>query len=331
MSKRVKIVLRVLLPLAFGIFLLWLLYRNMDFSALVETLRSDANYWIILGSCLFGTVGNTIRGLRWQLLNKSLPEGHHSRTIYSVLTTHGNYTVNMALPRLGEVWRCTAMKHYSGIGFSKLFGTLLVDRGMDVVVTVLLVLVAGVANIDFFQNFFHENPDLLLSIKRLASTPWFYLILVGVVVIPVVGWRFLRSRPLGHRIKEGFSNIGTGLRTIGRMDEKWLFYLYTIAIWVCYFLQFYTTFFAFSFTSHLGPNVGLLTFLMTAIAVAAPVQAGMGAWHFMVIYSLMVFGVNQVDASSFALIVHTLQTLWVTLVGLLAIALLPIVGRKNNH
>ncbi|WP_234394669.1 hypothetical protein [Porphyromonas cangingivalis] len=67
---------------------------------------------------------------------------------------------------------------------------------------------------------------------------------------------------------------------------------------------------------------------MSSIAVAAPVQAGMGAWHFMVIYTLATFGVTKADAASFALIVHTIQTLFTTLIGLLAMGVLPLVNKN---
>ena len=89
MNRRLKRILKVVLPLAFGLLILWLLYRHMDMQALLSTLKSDARFGVIFLGCLFGTLGNTIRGLRWQLLNRTLdPE---VSCINSILTTHGNY------------------------------------------------------------------------------------------------------------------------------------------------------------------------------------------------------------------------------------------------
>lgn len=326
MNKGIKTVLKVLIPLAFGVLILWLLYRNMDVEALMETLRGDASFGIIIIASLFGTFGNTFRGLRWDVLNKRLDP--NASLLNSLLTTHGNYVVNMALPRLGEVWRVGAMSHYSGISISKLLGTLFVDRLFDVVAVVVMILLGLLLNAGFFANFFTNNPEAFVKLQSVVRTPWFIIalgILVATIVM-VVTW----ARK-SERVMHSLHNVGEGLHTITTMDKKGLFYLYTVAIWVSYYLQFYITFFAFSFTSDLGPAVGLLTFVMGSIAIVAPVQGGMGAWHFMIIYSLMAFGVQATNAQNFALIVHTFQTfIWTNLMGLIAIALLPLVNRKKN-
>lgn len=158
--------------MALGVLLLWLLYRDMDFEVLLHTLRSGVNYWVILVSCLCGTLGNQLRGERWHLLNSSLPQGHAVLRHNSILAVHGNYTVNMAFPRLGEVWRCGAMSHYTKeLSFSNFFGTLLVDRASDFVVTILLIIVAMFMNLQFFVNFFAENPSSLASAQQLLTNP----------------------------------------------------------------------------------------------------------------------------------------------------------------
>lgn len=325
-KKRLKTALKVMLPLSLGLLLLWLLYRNMDIEALLDTLKTDANFWVIAMASLFGTLGNTFRGWRWQILNKKLdPE---VSTLTSILTIHGNYMVNMALPRLGEVWRCAAMSKYSNIGFSKLFGTLLVDRAFDVVAIVALLMIGMVLNLGFFGNFFAENPDFVLGLQRLFSSTWFYVILIGLIVVSVFLYYGMRNTRAWEKLKSTLMSVLEGWKTVNTMDQKWLFHLLTVAIWGSYFLQFYLTFFAFSFTKDLTVAEGLLTFVMCSIGVLAPVQAGIGAWHFMVIYSFVAFGIAEADAQNFALIVHAFQgIIWTTVVGLVSIALLPVVNR----
>lgn len=326
MNKGLKTTLKVLVPLAFGLLILWLLYRNMDVAALMETLRGDASFGIIIIASLFGTLGNTFRGIRWHLLNKRLEP--NVRPINSLLTTHGNYVVNMALPRLGEVWRVGAMSHYSGISVSKLFGTLFVDRIYDVVAVSSLILLGLFLNAPFFTNFLRHNPEALLKLQEIGRSPWTYIIVVLLVVLAIFGVKWIKK---SEKMMYSLRNVREGLRTIRVMDKKWLFHLYTIGIWVSYYLQFYITFYAFSFTAHLDPAVGLLTFVMGSLGVIAPVQGGMGAWHFMVIYSLMVFGVEATNAHNFALIVHTFQVfVWTNLMGLIALGLLPLVNRNKN-
>ncbi len=328
LKRIVSVSFRILLPLFLGIFILWLLYRNINFETLWHTLKSDANYGVIAFSLIFGLFANTIRGLRWDILIKSL--GESSQRLNAVLSTHGNYAVNMALPRMGEVWRCGAMSHYSGIGFSKLFGTLLIDRAFDVVTVGLLLTFAGIFNIGFFSTFFDSNPNLLDTTESILSSPFLYIGIVLLLVGVYVTVRFFGHLTIVRKSLDILRNIWTGLKSIATLEHKWLFVLYSILLWGGYFLFFYTTFYAFSFTEGLGVRIGLIAFVMSSIAVAAPVQAGMGAWHFMVIYTLVAFGVARDDAASFALIVHTIQTLFTTFCGLVAMGLLPILNRKSD-
>ena len=330
-----KKIIKVTAPLLVGVLLLWLLYRKMDFRSLQKTLTEDADWGILIFASLFGTLGNFFRGWRWSILLESLKKvpklfGNAG------LTVQGNYAVNMLLPRLGEIWRCSTMKVYTGIPFSKLLGTVFVDRGMDLVVAAILAVMAAMINLPFFINFFRQNPQFVGKIEALYSSPLFWIVLLlgsGLFAF-VIYWFYFKPKKHGKaekgRVRTSVDNLWEGLKTIFTMEKKWSFLLHSALIWVSYFLQFYLTFFAFDFMSGLGWQEALLTFVLITFAVAAPVQGGIGAWHFMVIFSLVFFGVSRTDASSFALIVHTLQTLWTTLVGVLCIALLPVYNREKR-
>ena len=67
------------------------------------------------------------------------------------------------------------------------------------------------------------------------------------------------------------------------------------------------------------------------MSVIVPVQAGMGAWHAAVILTFTTFGMAEQPAKDFAFIVHTAQTLWITLVGLIAILALPWINRHYRR
>ncbi|MEG1544549.1 MAG: lysylphosphatidylglycerol synthase transmembrane domain-containing protein, partial [Tannerellaceae bacterium] len=121
-----RTILKIFLPLAFGCLLLWFLYRKMDVSEIMHVIKDGVRYDIILLSLFFGLGANVVRGLRWGLLISSLGERFKmSNIIYAVL---GNYAVNLVLPRVGEVWRCGVITKYEKISFTKLLGTLLIDR-----------------------------------------------------------------------------------------------------------------------------------------------------------------------------------------------------------
>ena len=319
-------IIQILLPLTLGIILLWYLYRNQDLSEIMNVMKKGVRYDILLFSLIFGLLGNMFRGFRWALLIDSLGKRvKRKNTIYAVL---GNYAINMALPRVGEIWRCGVISKYEKQSFTKLLGTLFVDRIMDTVVVALLTLCLFVFNIKFFSNFFSENPPVIIeTIYSITSSVWTY---IGIGVLALLVWFvFSKFRHLTiiRKIEEMMKNIWEGIKSLWKIERKKTFFVQTLLIWVCYFLYFFITFFAFDFTKDLGVRIALIAFAMSSIGVAVPVQGGIGVWHFMVISTLVAFGVDLNDAGAFAFLVFAVQTLWVIIVGLFGIAALPIVNK----
>ena len=294
---------KVVLPLGFGFLLLWWLFREMDLTEIWNVIRHGVRYDIILFSLLFGLFANIVRGLRWGLLIETLGvRFKRSNAINAVL---GNYAVNLVLPRVGEVWRCGIVAKYDKISFSKLLGTLLIDRVSDTIMVGTITLFIFIFNIDFFISFFAKNPALLEGFHAMLNSIWIYALAIGLVILVWFVFKYMSRFTLVRKAKELLLNVWAGMKSIWLMDRKWLFLVQTLLIWSGYFCYFYITFYAFDFTRELGIGVGLIAFTMSSIGVAVPVQGGIGPWHFMVIATLVCFGVNENDAAAFALVVHT--------------------------
>lgn len=328
LKKSLSTFIKVFLPLTLGCLLLWFLYRNMDTTEIWEVIKRGVRYDIILFSLLFGLGANVVRGLRWGLLISSL--GEHYKTSNVINAVLGNYAVNLVLPRVGEVWRCGVISKYEHISFTKLLGTLFIDRVSDTIMVGLITLSIFAFNIDFFSNFFVGNPAILEGFKSMFNSIWIYVV---VVIIGAIIWfifTYMSNFTLIQKARAMLRNIWEGMKSIWKMKQKWKFLLQTFMIWGGYFLYFYITFFAFNFTRYLGVSVGLIAFTMSSIGVVVPVQGGIGSWHFMVIATLVCFGVKETDAAAFALIVHTAQTVWTGLVGLVTIIALPLTNRSES-
>lgn len=318
--------LKILLPLVFGCLLLWFLYRKMDVTEIWRVVREGVRYDIILFSLLFGLGANVVRGLRWGLLIRSLGERFKmSNAVYAVL---GNYAVNLVLPRVGEVWRCGIVTKYDKISFSKLLGTLLIDRVSDTITVGLITLMIFIFNINFFTSFFAKNPALLDGFRAMFNSIWIYVAAIVLVAGIWFVFTYMSNFTLVQKAKDMLRNVWTGMKSVWLMEQKVRFLVDTLLIWAGYFCYFYITFYAFDFTRDLGISVGLIAFTMSSIGVAVPVQGGIGPWHFMVIATLVCFGVNENDAAAFALVVHTMQTVWTGLCGLFGIVALPLTNRK---
>jgi uncharacterized protein (TIRG00374 family) len=327
-KKILNTILKVFLPLVVGCLLLWFLYRNMNFTEIWNVIRRGVRYDIILFSLLFGLAANIVRAYRWGLLIEALDcRFKMNNLIYAVL---GNYAVNFVFPRVGEVWRCGIISKYEKISFPKLFGTLVIDRATDTLSVALITLSIFMFNFNFFENFLARNPQLMITFPDDHSMLWLFL--ACLVLTGVVWFAFSRLNHLSlvQKAKELLANVWQGVKSVWLMERKRLFLLQTLGIWLFYFFFFYITFYAFDFTRYLGVGVGLIAFAMSSIAVAVPIQGGIGPWHFMVIATLMCFGVKETDAAAFALVVHTVQSAWTALCGLFGIVALPLANKGNT-
>jgi hypothetical protein len=292
-------------------------------------IKKGVRYDIILFSLIFGLLGNIIRGLRWCVLIDTL--GKRISRTNAICAVLGNYAVNVALPRVGEIWRCGMISRYEKIRFTKLLGTLFVDRIMDTFVVGLLTLCLCVFNIGFFRHFFSENPPLFIeTIYQMATSVWMYIGFT--LLIGLIWYVFVRLKHVSfvQKMIGVLHNIMEGVKSLWKNKNKTRFFVQTVLIWCCYFLYFYITFFAFDFTKDLGVRIALIAFAMSSIGVAVPVQGGIGVWHFMVISTLVAFGVNSIDAGAFAMVVFAIQTVWVVLAGLFGIAALLLINRGKD-
>jgi len=332
MSRKLKStilnIVKTVVPLAFGLLILWFIFRKLDLQEILTIIKSDINFWIIALSLPFGLLANIVRAYRWNLLIR--PLGYNPSKVNLIYAVLGNYGVNLAFPRLGEVWRCTMINRYDKIPFTKLFGTLITDRLADTIMVALIVIVAFILNVPYFKDFLTRQPELYDAFYNIVTSVWLYTGIAVTALIIWIAFAFFKEHPVVKKTKEILFHVWEGISSIIKMKEKGLFLLYTLLIWFGYFLYFYICFFAFPFTENLGWNCGLIAFGMSSLAMGVPVQGGLGAWHVMVVAVLMGFGLAFTDASAFALCVHTIQAiLFTALFGLFGVLALPIANRNK--
>lgn len=312
---------KYLLFLLIGIGLLYLAFKDANIPRMWEELKKARYSWVIL-TMFIGYFTFVSRGYRWLILLEAM--GYRAKASHSVHSVNVGYLVNLALPRLGELTRCTALHRVEKVPIGKLFGTILVERAIDVVILFLLLILTLFANLDTFGGFFY---DVFGSRFQGTSDLIGTLLLFFVPLALLLGFliRFRRKLMRYRFFFKFFSfyrSIAHGFRTVFTMERKGAFLLHTLFIWVMYFLMTYLCFFSFESTRDLGPDKGL--FIMTAggMGMAAPTQGGIGAYHWMVKEALQVVGVNEDMGLAFATVVHSSQVLMIILTGSLALFLL---------
>lgn len=319
-SKFVKFVL----PLLIGILIIYLFMRDINPNELWAILKK-ANWAILAFSLIFGLLGNTIRGYRWTLFINAL--GYHPKISNVNFSVYGSYAVNFVLPRAGEVWRCGIIAKEEKIPFSKLFGTMILDRVFDTFSVLIITIIAFCLNMKFLLD---QNQELLASIADTLTSPYLYLSIPAIIILIYVIFKVFKNTIVIKKIKSFLVGLGQDLKAIGKMKTKKRLVLYTIGIWTSYFLYFYITFYAFDFTKNLGFTAGLVAFALSSISMGVPSNGGLGPWQAAVIASLTLYGVDSLSATAYATGVFTIQSLWVVICGLFGIAALSIKNRHNK-
>ncbi len=320
---------KYLLFLFIGIFLLYLAFRGADLEKMFVSMRT-ANYsWIIAGMIL-GALTFVSRGIRWLILIDSL--GYKAKGDNSVYSVTMGYLANLALPRIGEVTRCTALNQVEKIPVDKLFGTILVERAIDMVILIGLFFLTLITNFDTFGGFFY---NVFSEKARQSAGLWMYGVIAGsfLLLLGVLFYTFReRIRQTGVYIKVHavWKGIVEGFRTIFTMRKKWAFLFHTVLIWTMYYFMTYLCFFSLDATRHLTPGDGFFILVAGGLGMAAPTQGGIGAYHWMVRESLEIVGVQEDLGLLFATLVHTSQVLMILVTGSFSMLMLSIARSKRR-
>ena len=328
MKKVLKKTAKIVLPLLIAAALLYWMYRDFDFAEAKHIFLHEMNIWWLFASLVPITLSHVMRGLRWLITLE--PLGYRPKKGDSIDSIFVAYAANVLVPRVGEVSRCAVLSRYDDIPFSKSLGTLVAERLIDMLLVVLFVCVMLLTQLDVFTSLFAQTGTNEASLAALFTAPKTYLILGGVLGACAVLWIALRKSAFYGKIKHTIRGFIDGLLSLKTMHRKGLFILYTIAIWVGYFLEFYLAFFCFPFTAQLTVVQALVIFAAISLAIIIPTPNGAGPWHFVVISMMTLYGVSHTDASSFALIVHTFQTLGVIMLGAYGWVALQLRNKKIN-
>ena len=326
MSLIYKRIIKFFLFLGITSFLFWLVYRDQNWSDLVKALKEDVDYtwiWVAIG---MGILSHICRALRWQLLTASM--GYRIRLANSFMGVMIGYFANIALPRMGEFTRCGVVSKYEDIPFAKLLGTVVTERVIDMLILLGLTFVVILTQFKQIVFFLEENKGIEDKFLSLFHSGWILFVLAGLLAVCYLVWRLLRHSAFYQRLKGFGKGMKEGILTIKRVRHKGLFIFYSLFIWLLYYLMFYVCFFCFEFTSGLGPLVALTIFVLSSYGMVAPVQGGIGAWHFMVIAALLIYlphtlGVESMS-KTFALLTHGTMTLLYIVVGALCLLVMPL-------
>ncbi|MCX8489515.1 MAG: lysylphosphatidylglycerol synthase transmembrane domain-containing protein [Cyclobacteriaceae bacterium] len=261
---------------------------------------------------LVAILSHLLRAERWRML--LAPTGNNVGLTTSFLSLMIGYLVNLAVPRGGEVSRCYNLYKLEKTPVEVSFGTVVVERMVDVICLLLLIALSFFAEWQKLKKFIDSLN--FSSGKGFSISPWMTVVFLGVITFAAAIF-FLRKNKKLLKIIEGFKE---GLLAIFKMQNKGLFIAYSLGIWLLYFFMSYLVIKAFPETEDLGFSAVLTLFAVGSIAMAAPLPGGAGSYHTLVPLALvMLYNLPQADAIAFVFIFHGWQTILMILMGALSL------------
>ena len=307
--------------------LMYFAFRDQNLSEIANKMLSINLKWIFI-SFLFGVLAIISRGLRWVILIDAL--GYTVSQKNSIHTVAIGYLTNILIPRAGEVTRCTSLQKVEGVPFNKLFGTLILERLIDLIILIFLVCIAFLYKFSEINYFFTE---IFISDSNDKSYNLIF-ILVLLFIITISSLRLFRNQlyKLSYykKLKTILNDLKDGLTSLREIKDKTSFILHTIFIWAMYILMTYVCFFAIKETSNLTLLDGVYMTIIGGLGMIVPSQGGIGSYHLAVKTGLTGIGIAVQPALMFAFAVHTAQTLMTILFGIISSISLISSKRKKD-
>ena len=310
-----------------GVGLMYLAFKNQSPRALIAQLK-DVNYlWVVI-SMFFGFIAIVSRGLRWVILLQNL--NFSVSKLNSIYAVAIGYFTNIAIPRAGEITRCTSLNQTEDVPVDKLFGTIILERAIDFIILISLVLLVLILKFELFLEFL----AIIFEGQALGVGS---LIGVGLsatailIILFVLTKRILKKSAIYIKIKTFLIGMKDGFKSINGLKNKTGFWAHTFIIWLMYLLMTYVCFFSIEATRMLNVADGLYTMVIGGFGMVAPVQGGIGAYHYIVKVGLMILDISEDSALLFATVVHTAQTLMTLSVGGISILMVFLSKRKAKQ
>lgn len=306
----------VVVGIAISAIFLWLAFQGLN-PAEVWAHIQEANLPIILFAALWFFVSVVVKALRWQYLLRSIR--HVPLRPLTELVCIG-FTGNNVYPlRAGEVLRIYLLQRNHGISFTRGMVTAVAERLFDGLVMLTFVFVA-LAML--------KNADPTLRTVAITATPIF--------VIGLAAFFFLAAKPnilrrvvqlvarilpgklreivirLSDEVLEGLGGFRSPSDLIGTIVSSYATWLLEATV---YWLV------ALAFNLHLDFAATLLVVGVVNLAGLIPASPGqVGVFEFFTSLVLTSIGVNEAQGRAYALVVHLVVWLPVTLLGFVLLA-----------
>ncbi|HEX8460470.1 MAG TPA: lysylphosphatidylglycerol synthase transmembrane domain-containing protein [Segetibacter sp.] len=333
MKKKILNSLKYLSFLGLGVFLVWWSLHQIppdkwqDFKKAFSTAR----YGLLVPVFFILTLSHLLRAYRWKML--MLPMGYKPSFINTFLAVMIGYLANLAVPRLGEVLKCTILAKYENVPAEKLVGTIVAERAFDLVCLIFFFLLAftlqfkiiGEYGIGLLKKLFISKGGGF-NITKLSIS--IVVIILIVLVIKYLLKRFSEIKFI-QKIKNIIKGIWQGIVSIKDLQQKWAFIFASLGIWMMYLLGTWIGFNGTAGTAGLSLEVAVSALAFGSIGMIVT-PGGIGAYAFFLAKVLQQNGIPFEIGFANGTLQWFAQFLIIIFLGFISLGLLPYFNKKST-
>lgn len=334
MNKRIRTILQYSFFFGLGVFLVWWSIKDLTAGdkSQIQTALSNAKYWLIIPVFVILFLSHFIRALRWRLLIE--PLGYFPSKTNTFFAVMIGYLANQAVPRLGEVLKCTALARYEKIPADKLVGTIILERLIDAITLLTIFGITLVIQPELYSQlldtFFNSSQERQET-KKLAT--WMIALMIfGLLIIALGLWMYIKKkhvRDIHGLLLKIWRSVLQGISSIRHLKKRTLFVVYTILLWTLYLAGGYIGFSALQETSHYGIKEAFTVLSAGSIGMIAT-PGGIGAYAYLIQQTMQLYGLSEGIALAFGWILWLAQTAVVLIGGLISFVALPYINKTRK-
>ena len=287
----------------------------------------QSKLWIVFPVFIILGLSHFLRALRWRLIME--PLGYQpsiANTYFAVLI---GYLANLAIPRLGEVLKCTILAKYEKVPAEKIVGTIVAERAFDVLSLGIVFLLALGLQFNVIEAGWNQ-------LKNQTANPvidsnegnWKIYLYIGIGILLLALFFILRKRipTIVASIKQILSGIWEGVMSATKLKQQKLFFVYSIGIWFLYLLATYVGLYATAGTeSSFATAISCLAYASIGMILT---PGGIGAYAYFMAKVLELNGVDYTLGLANGTLQWFSQFLIVIVLGGLSLILLPIINKQ---
>ncbi len=296
------------LSIVLAILFLYVAFHDVDFGEVLNIVWHANILWVLIFIAVT-MLGHYLRAIRWKFILNSIKPGTSMKNLFGALMV--GYGVNCVTPKLGEVTRAVLIGRWENLSRSSMFGTVILERVIDVISLGFSVVVAlFITSVNLSEKF----PWLITSLYIMAALTFIAVIVLtfilrskekfSEIIIKFVG---KISHKLAEKIAYIFTMLAEGFASLkGSKNYFWTIFL-TIVIT-----------FAYAYGSYVGllmldmQKIQPVTFAMgwivmsiSAIGVIIPTPGSTGSYHTLAKSTLvLIFGFGETISAAYAFLTH---------------------------